>query len=90
MKKFTFYGNDEGYFEFKVITGRADEVKALYKSLTRHYDVCNYWNLFSEFPKFNNSKLYGLQINEDDSFFIINSRCLTRLLMSGDMEHCIK
>lgn len=86
MIKIECWGNSEDYFERDILVGKADEIKALYKSLNRHYDKCRYYPLFTDFPKFNTSKLYGLAIDEDDSFTIINSDVLSRMLLDNQIN----
>lgn len=86
MIKIEFWGNSEDYFECNMFVGEADEIKSLYKTLNRHYDKCHYYPLFTDFPKFNTSKLYGLEIDEDCSFTIINSDVLSRMLLDNEIN----
>ena len=61
----TFIRDGSTYF-----VGTAREVCSLYKNM---WKKTSYIPIFSEAPKFNMTRLYGIQLIEDDPVFPINN-----------------
>lgn len=81
MKKYIF--NDE---ETILIIGTAREIRSLYKAMLKR----EFYPVFSDFPKFNDSKLYGIAYQGsadsfEDGFRVVSERtCLEMILEGGE------
>lgn len=64
--------------EFTLYVGTADEIKSLYKALYRN-EKNKYCPLYSytDFPKFNQYKMYGLDVNEKTGFYTVINQEIT-------------
>lgn len=65
MMKFNAFGD-----EVTVIAGNATEIKAVYKSICRA-EYTNLHPVFSDFPKFNPNRMYGIDISNNTGAFSI-------------------
>jgi hypothetical protein len=76
------------YEEATYYVGTADEVKALYKSITR---ACRAGNTelkryHLDDAKFNPYKMYGLCIDSDNWVTIVAGDTILRMIVCGDIE----
>ena len=76
MKRYEMNINTE--YEFTLFVGTADEIKSLYKALYRN-EKNKYCPLYSytDFPKFNPYKIYGLDIYKKTGLYSIVSQRIT-------------
>ena len=73
-----YFGDDDTMY----IVGQTADIKSVYKSMTRHNDY--FCPLYTEFPKFSPYKrVYGISVDEDGWFHIINSDLISDLIING-------
>lgn len=70
MKRLNREGNE-------IFAGTAREIRSLYKALVKNAFI----PAFSEMPKFNKERFYGLVIPEDELFYVINETSLIGYLL---------
>ena len=75
MKKYNKYDTIDGAYTLVVGTDR--EIRSLYNNLERH----GYMPTFSDFPKFRTGGMYGITIEKDGWYQIINSDTVVRFLI---------
>lgn len=64
------------------IVGQTTQIKSIYKSMARNNN--DFYPLYTEFPKFSPyRRIYGISIDEDGWFHIINSDLISDLIVNG-------
>ncbi len=91
----TVKSTDFGIRRYTYIIGMAEEIKPIYKSMTKawEHDKFSASPYFLDFPKFNETKMYGIEIswngvdpystgiNDDATFQIIGEHAIVNLLL---------
>ena len=77
MKKYSI--PNEG---MTLITGTAAEVKATYRSMEKAYVRSRTWlyPLYTDSPKFNPDRSYGICINADNTFNVVSASVALNLI----------
>ena len=71
-----------------LVVGDASEIKAIYKSLIRAYAECRTWYYYPshlEMAKFVTGRTYGILINDNGMFSVINSNTIAKWFISDDV-----
>lgn len=78
MKRFDFY-DDTSMF-----VGEAEEIKPLYRSMERAFDSdkSSFSPMYCNSPKFDPRKMYGLVVDENGFFYIINEHVALSFISS--------
>ena len=82
MKLYNFVAEE---YESVVFVGNAAEIKCLYKALTRREKSGKDWfcRAFTDFPIFNESRLYALEIDESGEFCVLGEGTIARFFYEG-------
>lgn len=78
MKRFDFEDDTS------VFVGEPEEIKALYKSMETAFnkDKSNFCPMYCNSPKFDPRKMYGLVVDENGFFYIINEHVALSFISS--------
>ena len=84
IRKFVWDENEETLE--KVYIGTDREIRSLYKNLEGKYDSdCrDFIPLFPDFPILRKGGMYGIQIDKNGYYVVINSDTITRMMVDGD------
>lgn len=84
MKEYYVTNTDPGCPNHTIIMGSAREIKSLERKLP---EKTKYIPLFTDAPKFNMERFYGIYFNDDDRFYtIINEHTCLQILMEETWE----
>lgn len=76
MKRYHKNDIDGGY---TLIIGTDREIRSLYNNLEYH----GFYPIFSGIPKFQDDKMYGLILERNNWYYVINADAVIKLMMEG-------
>ena len=77
MKKYEIYESSNNC-AYTLVVGTDRQIRSLYKKLAEH----DFLPSFCDAPKFRKGGMYGIIIEEDGRFFVINSDTVVNILVT--------